>query len=51
MPKKKKAGSAAWVDPDDAPELTDEFFDRAEIRQGDRVAAAAVRRYLARSRR
>ena len=37
MPRKKKAGSAAWVDPDDAPELTDEFFDRAEIRQGDRI--------------
>ena len=35
MPRKKKSGSAAWVDPDDAPELTDAFFDRAEIRQGD----------------
>ena len=35
MPRKKKSGSAAWVDPDDAPELTDKFFDRAEIRQGD----------------
>ena len=37
MPKKKKSGSAAWVDPDDAPPLTDEFFDRAEIRQGEKV--------------
>ena len=27
----------SWVDPDDAPELTDEWFDRAEIRMGDRV--------------
>ena len=37
MPRKKKSGSAAWVDPDDAPALTDAFFDRAEIRQGSRV--------------
>lgn len=26
-----------WVDPDDAPEWTDEMFDRAEIRIGDKV--------------
>lgn len=26
-----------WVDPDDAPELGDEWFDRAEIRIGDKV--------------
>jgi uncharacterized protein (DUF4415 family) len=37
MPRKKKPGSAAWVDPDDAPQLTDKFFDRAEIRHGDRI--------------
>jgi uncharacterized protein (DUF4415 family) len=37
MPSKKKSGSDAWVDPDDAPELTDDFFDRAEIRRGDVV--------------
>ena len=37
MPKKKKSGAAAWVDPDDAPVLTERFFDRAEIRQGDRI--------------
>ena len=24
-----------WVDPDDAPELTDEFFEKAEYRIGD----------------
>src|SRR6476469_9350143 len=36
MPTKKKSGSAAWTDPDDAPPLTDAFFDRAEIRHGDR---------------
>jgi uncharacterized protein (DUF4415 family) len=32
-----KSGSAARADPDDAPPLTDEFFDRAEIRHGDKV--------------
>jgi uncharacterized protein (DUF4415 family) len=37
MPRKRKSGSAAWVDPDDAPELTDAFFDRAEIREGEKV--------------
>lgn len=26
-----------WIDPDDAPELDDDWFDRAEIRIGDRV--------------
>ena len=37
MPRKKKSGAAAWTDPDDAPPLTDAFFDRAEIRNGDRI--------------
>ena len=37
MPRKKKSGAAAWVDTDEAPELTDEFFDRAEIRQGGKI--------------
>ena len=33
MPKKSNATETAWVDPDDAPEMTDEMFDRAEIRR------------------
>ncbi|ACI93407.1 hypothetical protein OCAR_6294 [Afipia carboxidovorans OM5] len=37
MPKKKKSGTSVWVDPDDAPELDDDFFDRAEIREGDKI--------------
>ena len=37
MPKKKSSGSSKWVDPDDAPELTKEFFERGEIRHGDKV--------------
>jgi uncharacterized protein (DUF4415 family) len=37
MPRKKKSGAAAWVDPDDAPRLTETFFDRAEIRKSGRL--------------
>ena len=47
MPKKKPNSSDAskvlgpWVDPDDAPELTDELLDRiletAEISEGDKI--------------
>jgi uncharacterized protein (DUF4415 family) len=37
MPKKKNSGAAAWKDSDDAPMLSDEFFDRAEIRKGGKV--------------
>ena len=41
MPKKQRSGGSAerkpWVDPDDAPELTDEMLDRAEIREGGRI--------------
>ncbi len=37
MPRKKSSGAAKWADPDDAPELTKEFFERGEIRHGDRV--------------
>jgi uncharacterized protein (DUF4415 family) len=37
MPKKKSSGSSKWVDPDDAPELTKEFFELGEIRHGERV--------------
>ncbi len=37
MPKKKRSGAGAWRDPDDAPRLTEKFFDRAEIRRGDKI--------------
>ena len=46
MPKKRAAGqrspleagtSAEWIDPDDAPELTDEFFARADVYEGARL--------------
>jgi uncharacterized protein (DUF4415 family) len=26
-----------WVDPDDAPELTDEWFDKADLKIGDKL--------------
>ncbi|WP_323120002.1 BrnA antitoxin family protein [Burkholderia alba] len=26
-----------WVDPDDAPELTDEFFEEADLYHGDKL--------------
>ena len=31
MQESTAAGKTEWVDPDDAPELTDDFFDDAEI--------------------
>ncbi|MDB5652403.1 MAG: hypothetical protein JWQ94_16 [Tardiphaga sp.] len=49
MPKKSASSSSAskasaardsWVDPDEAPELTDEMLDRAEIRIDGRVVQA-----------
>ena len=40
MPKKPSVGSKRlqhWHDPDDAPELTEEFFHRADWYQGDKL--------------
>ncbi len=43
MPEKSKSSSSSsskrkpWVDPDDAPEWTDDMVARAEIREGDRI--------------
>ncbi|WEX11307.1 BrnA antitoxin family protein [Chelativorans sp. AA-79] len=37
MPKKKHAGSNDWVDLDDAPELTDDYFERADVYEGERL--------------
>lgn len=36
MTKKKSVGSAAWSDPDDAPELTAELLAAAEVFEGDK---------------
>ena len=37
MRKSKSTGTKKWVDPDDAPELTREFFRTADIYQGDKL--------------
>jgi len=39
MPRKKKSGAGAWRDSDDAPALTESFFDRAEIRRGGKIVS------------
>lgn len=38
MTTKNDDPASAWVDPDDAPELTEEWFERAEWRIGDKPA-------------
>jgi uncharacterized protein (DUF4415 family) len=35
--RKAEASSSTWVDPDDAPEWTDEMFERADLYHGDRL--------------
>ncbi len=37
MNEKERASKPAWVDPDDAPEWTDEMFDRADYYEGDKL--------------
>ena len=37
MTASKPVMESNWVDPDDAPEWTQDMFDRAEIRIGDKV--------------
>ena len=41
MPTKKPVGENRWVDPDEAPSLDREWFERAEIREGERVIRPA----------
>ena len=41
MGRKKNIFTNTWVDPDDAPELTQDFFDRAEIAIGGKVIRPA----------
>lgn len=37
MNESRSNSESNWVDPDDAPEWTDEMFERAEIRIGDKI--------------
>jgi uncharacterized protein (DUF4415 family) len=39
MTAKKRSTPAIWNDPDDAPQLTAEFFQSADLYQGDKVQA------------
>lgn len=39
MSAKSPASKPAWVDPDDAPELTDELLDKATFKVGERVVS------------
>jgi len=40
--KKNRRSGSAWVAPDDAPEWTEEMFERAEVRHGDKLIRAAT---------
>jgi uncharacterized protein (DUF4415 family) len=37
MNEKRSVGSSTWKDPDDAPELTDAFFEQATLYGGARL--------------
>jgi uncharacterized protein (DUF4415 family) len=37
MPTKKSSGAKEWIDKDDAPRLTREYFERADIYRGDEL--------------
>ena len=37
MPGKPAVGRTRWVDPDDAPELTETFFARADVFEGEKL--------------
>ena len=37
MPAKKPASKSTWIDPDDAPELTEEWFQTADLYEGNKL--------------
>jgi uncharacterized protein (DUF4415 family) len=41
MPTNKRTIASKWVDPADAPPLDNGWFERVEIRQGDRLVRRA----------
>ncbi|NWE54091.1 BrnA antitoxin family protein [Brevundimonas sp. P7753] len=41
MTERKENTTQPWIDPDDAPEWTDEVFERAEIRRAGKVVRPA----------
>ena len=42
MSAKKRDTESDWIDPDDAPEWTDEMFDRAQVAVGGKVVREAT---------
>lgn len=44
MTAKKQSTNAAWIDPDDAPELTDAFFEQADLYDGRKLVRRGVGR-------
>src|SRR3982751_280512 len=42
MTARERNSKAEWIDPDDAPEWTDEMFARAQISVGGKVIRAAI---------
>ena len=41
MPMRKRTTKSKWIDPDDAPPLDRAWFERAELRDGDRLIRPA----------
>lgn len=37
MSEKQASGAGIWADPDDAPELTAEHFERADLYEGEKL--------------
>ena len=37
MPAKKPVSKSTWIDPDDAPELTEEWFQTADLYDGNKL--------------
>ena len=37
MPRNKGSGKKRWIDPDDAPELTREFFRSGDVYKGEKL--------------
>ncbi|MDO8358999.1 MAG: BrnA antitoxin family protein [Devosia sp.] len=37
MPARKPATKSTWIDPDDVPELTDEWFQKADLYDGEKL--------------
>ena len=50
MSENKPDLAPVWVDPDDAPELDDHFFEHAEMRDGAKLLRAATDTFAKRGR-